>query len=76
MKNLLFVILVAIACTGCVKREAEIITELKTKFPDSEIRKIPNPNHIDQWLVKTPDNKIIYVYLNRMYNDLIEYPMF
>ena len=59
MKKLLFVILVAIACTGCVKREAEIIAEFKTKFPDSEIRKIPNPHHIDQWLVKTPDNKMM-----------------
>lgn len=76
MKKLLFVILVAIACTGCVKREIEIIAELKTKFPDSEIRKIPNPRHINQWLVKTPDNKIIYVYVNQMYNDLIEYPIF
>lgn len=75
MKKLLFGIFVAIACTGCIKSEAEYITELKTKFPNCEIRKIPNPNHSNEWLIKTPDNKIIYVYIGSM-NDLLDYSMF
>lgn len=75
MKKLLFVILVAIACTGCTKSENEFIAEIKNKFPNSEIRKIPNPNHSNQWLVKTSDDKIIYVYINSMF-DLVDYSMF
>lgn len=75
MKKLLFVILVAIACTGCTKSEIECIAEIENKFPNSEIRKIPNPNHSKQWLVKTSDDKIIYVYVNSMF-DLVDYSMF
>jgi len=75
MKKLLFVFLVAIACTGCIKTESEMIADIKNKFPDAEIRKIPTTDTQDHWIIKTHDNKIVYITYDAC-NNLVEYSMF
>lgn len=59
---------------GC-KTKSKQLKDIEKEFPNCEIRKVPNHNMYDQWLVKTPSNKIIYVYLDAMWN-IVSVPMY
>lgn len=74
MKKIYILLLLTVCCLGC-KTDSEIATALKEKFPNCEIRSIPNPNSHDTWLIKTPENKIIYIRLD-ITQDFVEQEMF
>jgi PBP1b-binding outer membrane lipoprotein LpoB len=64
----------AFVLTGCMNTESQQIHELKQKYPTCEIRKIPNPSNVDEWLIKTPDNKILYVYFS--FSEIVEHQVY
>lgn len=75
MKKLyILLLLLPMCCIGC-KSDAKIATELKERFPNCEIRAIPDPNTYDMWLIKTPENKILYIRLDGN-QDFVEHEMF
>ena len=55
--------------------ESTQVKDIEKTFPDCEIRKIPNDSMRNQWLVKTPANKIIYVYFDSGWN-IVSIPMY
>jgi hypothetical protein len=75
MKNIFVFIAALSLLTGCIKTESTQIKDIEEAFPDCEIRKIPNTSTYHQWLVKTPANKIIYVYFDAGCN-IVSIPMY
>lgn len=76
MKNIFVFVATIILLTGCkLKLESTKIKELENAYPDCEIRKIPDPSNYDTWLVKTPSNKIIYVYFD-LVNNIVSHSMY
>ena len=68
MKNIFVYIAAIVLFTGCIKMESTQVKEIQEAFPNCEIRKIPNESARDQWLVKTPTDKIIYVHFDFGWN--------
>jgi hypothetical protein len=64
-----------IILTGC-KSDHTQISEIQNKFPNCEIRQLQRNDAGNlQWVIKTPDNKYIYVYFDEMCN-LTSYQIF
>jgi len=61
--------------TGCVKSEYTQLADIEAAFPNCEIRKIPNNSGKTEWLVKTPANKIIFIYFDYS-NNPVSIPMY
>ena len=75
MKKLFIYVAVISLLTGCFKFTSTQVKEVENKFPNCDVRKIPQDQTINQWLVKTPDNKIFYVYFDGVAN-LVSIPMY
>lgn len=76
MKNIVVYIAAIVLFTGCMsKMKSTQVKEIQEAFPNCEIRKIPNESMGDQWLVKTPTDKIIYVYFDSGWN-IVSIPMY
>ena len=75
MKNKLVYIAALVLFTGCLKFESTQVKEIQQAFPNCEIKKIPNTSGESEWLVKTPENKIIYVYFD-FGNNIVSTSMF
>jgi hypothetical protein len=75
MKNIFVYIAAIVLFTGCTKMESTQVKEIQEAFPNCEIRKIPNESGRDQWLVKTPTDKIIYIYFDGT-QKIVSIPMY
>jgi hypothetical protein len=75
MKNIVVYIAAIVLFTGCIKMESTQVKEIQEAFPNCEIRKIPMESVCDQWLVKTSENKIFYVYFDNGGN-IVSIPMY